>query len=63
MKFGKSEAWSIGIGVVLPIRGYIDAGLPTDVADFLSLVIAILFWTLVVRAIIYMWQKLTRRPN
>ena len=63
MKVGKPAVWSIGLGVGLPTLGYASDGTPTEAANVLAIVLIIPVWILTIRAIIYMWQWITRQPN
>ncbi len=63
MNFGKPAAWSIGLGVGLPVLGWLSGGAPSSAADILSLIVIIPLWALFVRGLIFVGQRLLGRPS
>ena len=63
MNFGKPAAWSMGLGVGMPVLGWLGRGASGSATDIIALIIAIPFWALTVRGIIFAGQHLLGRPN
>lgn len=49
--------WSIGLGVGVPVLGYLGRGVPISAADIISLILIIVIMTLGLRGIFYLLTK------
>ncbi len=63
MNFGKPAAWSMGLGVGLPILGWLSSRAPSSATDIISLIVIIPLWALLVRGLIFVGQRLSGRSN
>ena len=63
MNLGKPAAWSIGLGVGLPVLGWLASGAPSSGTDLIALIVIIPLWALLVRGLIFIGQRLSGRSN